>query len=66
MKLFQLIYSKKYRDEGLSRWHLRHCVIEKIAEGKPRNCLVRLKGGTKLVVPWGNLKHVGNLKLRRC
>lgn len=55
-KLFKVIYSRKYRDMYECRYHLRHCVILGIASGRPKNCLVKFRGGEKAVIPWGNLK----------
>lgn len=57
MKLFKVIYSKKYRAMG-ARYHGRHCIILTIAKGRPRNCLVQLRGKELAVIPWGNLKFV--------
>lgn len=57
MKLYKILYSKKYRDMG-ARYHGRHCIV--LAVGKrPKNCLVKLRGGELVVVPSGNLKSVG-------
>ena len=60
MKLYKIIYSKKYRAMGCDL-HGRHCVIVAIAKGRPKNCLVRLRGKKLVVVPYGNLKYIKNL-----
>ncbi len=61
MKLYKIIYGKKYINLVVDR-HLRHCVILKVASGRPRNCLVKLRGNELVVVPYGNLRFVGYLK----
>lgn len=53
-RLYKIIYSKKYRLFG-ALYHGRHCVIVTMAKGRPRNCLVRLKGKEYAVIPYGNL-----------
>ena len=57
MKLWKIIYSKKYRNEGC-KYHGRHCVVIQRASGRPFNVLVQLRGKELVVVPWGNLRKV--------
>jgi hypothetical protein len=40
-----------------AKYFLRHCIILKIAIGKPKNVLVKLHGGELAVIPYGNLKY---------
>lgn len=49
----QLRYGKRYPNMPYQK---RHCKVLVIARGRPRNVLVRLRGGVLMVVPFGNLK----------
>jgi len=55
VKLYKIIYSKKYRAVYGCSYFLRHCIIVAKATSKPFNILVKLKGGELVVVPYGNL-----------
>lgn len=62
MKLFKIIYSKKYRQVYGCPYFLRHCVVVTRAASRPFNVLVKLQGGELVVVPFGNLVKAGILK----
>lgn len=57
MKIYRIVYSAKYRQEG-ARYHGRHCIVRQFPKKgtRPFNCLVQLKGGELAVIPYGNLK----------
>lgn len=48
-----------YREQlrGVVLWHGKRGVVIERGTGKPRNHLVQLTDGTRLVVPAGNLKY---------
>jgi hypothetical protein len=56
-QIAQLWYAAKKR--SVCKYHARHCrvlIIARRGAGGPRNVLVMLREGVKLVVPQGNLK----------
>ena len=55
VKLFKIIYSKKYRQVYGCPYFLRHCIVIREASSRPLNVLVKLKGGKLVIVPKGNL-----------
>ena len=60
-KLMKVVYSQKYRQAYECRYHLRHCVILKVASGRPKNVAVKFRGNEIAIIPWGNLKATGRV-----
>jgi len=60
-KLLKVVYSKKYRQTFECRYHGRHCIALRGATGRPKNVVVRLRGGELAVIPCGNLKSTGKI-----
>lgn len=51
-KIRRIHYGPRYPDMP---YQDRHCKILKMAKGRPLNVLVKLREGTLLIVPYGNL-----------
>ena len=58
-RIYKIVYSKKNRDIFGCPLHGRSCRLDFIANANKRgqkNCLITLKGGEKVIIPWGHLK----------